>query len=210
MDEEIRRLEFQYHTTNDPDALRSLDIARERAGLPISLESLDERKQAITAWIQRNFRDSLLYSLNNYMRKYSNVVDHLRWRFDDVDDPAWISSMNILFNSDIRTALEPDADDLSLEGPLVLSDLLEYDPEDDINKDLLKAIATWPNKVLIQASCKDVEKLLDLFRSFTREFIVLFDLPHTMPLHIIYTNQNQLLTLNRAQFNEYSKSFRAW
>jgi hypothetical protein len=79
MDTELRQLEQSWQRSGDPLTRAKLDVARSRAGLPTGLAFVEESRKEFEKNLRENLRTNLEYDLSEYMRKYSSVVEYVRW-----------------------------------------------------------------------------------------------------------------------------------
>lgn len=205
MDAELRRLEQEYQQSNDPLLREKLDVARSRAGLPISLPTLIAEISAFEERVRTTLRATLEYELSEYMRKHSSLVDHIRWyqqnardlSWEMANDSTWIDDLRVMFKLDIRVMLF-DEDDIMLWPSS--DETGELDVEEDkasFKKHVEIHPTLRPQKEALFKAIDDAVTLTDRLRSLMEQIGQLFG----QDVYVVYDRQNQLKVLEEPEFN---------
>lgn len=192
MDSELRQLERA--ARQDEDALPAWDVAREQAGLPLSLHGLEVKKRDFEKYISENVLKSLEHTLNLYMDKYDSVVNYVAWNYCsamdlswELGDSPWMNNLRIMFTAEVNKELWGD-DDFSASG---FGDItFEEESLGDLSQ------GKFP---LVYEAYSAVEKLQDVMRSFMEELAASLDQKD----HTLFTSGRKFLHFTDDQLEKY-------
>lgn len=200
MDEHLRLLERAAQNPDDPEAHRNYNAARERAGLPITLEALFDKWKNFDTEMHASIRRSLIFTLSDYMKKYGDIVEHVTWQQTSPRDIGefWVGDVIVRFTMKWRIQIFDETPSFNTYSALESGGLC---CEEDTNAFTIFV----SNKPQFQPVAKLMEGALKEGQLLARNLRNLKDYVHNALglTRVVFDSTLNLLTMSEKEYQDF-------